>query len=77
MLQLHVVDHQATELHVQYLHAGEGAVDEDEGITLLDVLAHLILDDATQGIKTLSHISRIRVEVERIGIAECEHRLIQ
>lgn len=62
---------------MQYLHAGEGTVDKDEGVTLLDVLAHLILDDAAQGIKALSHIRRIRVEVKRIGIAECEHTLIQ
>lgn len=35
------------------------------------------MDDAAQGIKALSHIRRIRVGVKRIGIAECEHRLIK
>lgn len=32
------------------------------------------MDDAA---KALSHIRRIRVVVKRIGIAECEHRLIK
>lgn len=35
------------------------------------------MNDAAQGIKALSHIRRIRVGVKRIGIAECEHRLIK
>ena len=35
------------------------------------------MNDAAQGIKALSHIRRIRVGIKRIGIAECEHRLIK
>ena len=48
LLQLHVVNDQAAELHVQDLHAGECAVDEDEGFALLDVPVHLVLDDAAE-----------------------------
>lgn len=42
LFKLQVVEDQAAEFHMQYLHTGEGTVDKDEGITLLNVLMHLV-----------------------------------
>lgn len=69
LLQLHVVNDQAAELHVQDFHAGQCAVDEDEGVTLLDVLMHLVLNDTAERVKALSHIRGIWIEVEVVGVA--------
>lgn len=58
------------------LHACAIAIDKDERITVLHVHPHLIRDNATQGIKALSHIRRVRIQKESVGVIKAEHRYL-
>ena len=53
------------------------AVDEDEHFTIAHIAVHRRSYDTTEGIKTLAHINRCRVQVISQGFMQVEHRLSQ
>lgn len=71
--KLEMVYHQTTAFDMQDLHARAIAVDEDERISVLDIAAHLIGDYTAQGIEALSHIRRMRIQEEPVGVVKTEH----
>lgn len=71
--QLHVINDQPAAFHVQDLHARARAVDENEHLTVLNVAMHQVGHHAAQGIKTLSHIRGIRIQVVAHRGGQVEH----
>ena len=71
--QFHVIDHKAAAFHVQYLHAGATAVDEDVYIPILHVSPHQVGHHPAEGVKAAAHIGRLRVQVVLHCRSEAEH----
>ena len=71
--QFHVVDHKAAAFHVQYLHAGATAVDEDVHVTILYIASHQVGHHSAQGVKTAAHVGWLRIQVILHCRCEAEH----
>lgn len=61
--EFHVVDDQAATFHVQYFHAGTGAVDKDVHIAILYVTAHQVGHHPAEGIKAPAHIRWTGIQI--------------
>lgn len=67
-LKFHMVYDQPAKLGMQYFHAGKPLVYKNVGAAILNMHSHLAGDDTTQRIEAFSHIGRIRVQIESVGI---------
>ena len=76
LFKLEMIYHQTTAFNMKDLHARAVAVDEDERIPVLHIHPHLIGDYTAQGIEALSHIRRVRIQEEPVGVVKAEHRYL-
>ena len=73
--QLLVVNHQPGIFHVKDLHDVLPAVNENEYSATTNILVHRLIYNTAQGIKTLAHIYRQRIQVVLKGSVEMEHTI--
>ena len=73
LFKLEMIDDQTATLHMKDLHARAISVDKDKGISILNIHAHLIGDDATQCVEVLPHISWMGIQEEPVCIIQAEH----
>lgn len=59
--------------NVKDLHARQRPVHEDERLAVMHVPPHLVRHDAAQGVEALAHVRGVRIQVERIRLAQAEH----
>jgi len=76
ILKPFVVDNQTTMFQVQYLHNRTGTVHKDKGLPAAYIPFHHRANNATECVKTFSHINPSRVQVILKFIMKMEHGLI-
>ena len=74
-LQLLVIDHHTGIFHVKDLHDVLTAVNENEYPATTNILVHRLIYNTAQGIKTLAHIYRQRIQIVLKGSVEMEHTI--
>lgn len=75
LLQLEVVDDQATAFHMEDLHGRARLVHEDERVSVLDVAPHLVGHNAAERVEALAHVGGARVQEEPVAVVQAEHPL--
>ena len=72
-VELFVIDDHAAIFHVQYLHDGLVPVDKNIHLATEHVSAHHVCYYSAQGVKTLAHVNRRRIQIIAKGFMQMKH----
>lgn len=74
-LQPLIIEDKATGFPHEYLQPVEAFAKENEGIATGHFLAHVVLDESTEPIETLAHISWCITKKKTLALVQAEHIL--